>query len=215
MKRLISVFMSLMMILNVGFFVHADNAVNRIYSESLTVKNGEQITVPVKIENNDGFMGFAITVTYDASAFVPVSASKGSMLSGIFDNSIETSSDNSFKAVFTGTNEIGEDGVLFNMVFDVISSASGEYEIGLSYSQQDTFKEDWTDAVFNCESITVVVSAEDDEPAEPEIPSDEQHQPEKTLSEKMREWVASLPSLLSILVGIIVIPISHIVAVFE
>lgn len=158
MKKTISILLSTMILFSIVCNAFASNANNRIFADSMTIEASEQLTVAVKIENNEGFMGFAIVVTYDADVFTPVSVSKGSMLSGMFDDSIETSTDNSFKVVFTGTENIIADGVLFNIIFDVADDVSGKYEIELSYSQQDTFNENWDNVMFNCEGIEAVVN---------------------------------------------------------
>ena len=158
MKKTTAIFLSVLIIMSAVITVFASNPDNRVYAEKVTVEAGEQVTIPVKIENNKGFMGFAITVTYDDGCLTPVSVSKGSVLTGMFNDSIATSTDNSFKVVFTGTGNITADGELFKITFDVSDDASGTYDVELSYSQQDTFKEDWSDVVFDCESAEIVVT---------------------------------------------------------
>lgn len=158
MKKTVAILLSALILVSVVFNAFASNVTNRIYADNSMVEAGGHITIPVKIENNNGFMGFAIIVTYDDDVFCPVSVSKGLMLSGMFNDSIATSDGNSFKVVFTGTEDIVTDGVLFDAVFEVSDDASGEYEIEISYSQQDTFKEGWTNAVLNCEAAEVVVT---------------------------------------------------------
>lgn len=158
MKKSAVVFLSTVILIFAMYNAVALNVSNTVYADSVTVEAGEQVTVPIKIKNNDGFMGFSVIVRYDSKAFSPVSVSKGSMLSGMFNDSIETSTDNSFKVIFTGTGNVTSDGILFNVVFDVLDSALGAYDIELSYSQQDTFKEDWSNAVFSCEKAEIVVT---------------------------------------------------------
>lgn len=158
MKRTTTIILSAIILMSVMFNVFASSICNRVYADTVTIEAGEQVTIPVKIDNNEGFMGFAIIVTYDAENMTPISVTKGSMLTGMFNDSIATSTDNCFKVVFTGTGDITSDGELFKIVFDVSDDASGTYDIELSYSQQDTFKEGWTDVTFNCESAEVVVA---------------------------------------------------------
>lgn len=158
MKRTTTIILSAIILMSVMFNVFASSVSNRVYTDAITIEAGEQITIPVRIENNDGFMGFSVIVTYDKNVFTPVSVSKGSMLSGMFNDSIATSTDNSFKVVFTGTDDVVSDGVLFNAVFDVSDSVSGNYDIELSYSQPDTFKEGWENVNLNCEDAEVTVT---------------------------------------------------------
>ncbi|MBQ3006733.1 MAG: hypothetical protein IJD78_04135 [Clostridia bacterium] len=238
MKKLLLIFMSFALLMTMLCNAYATDVLNRIYSDAVAGEAGEQVTIPVKIENNDGFMGFAVYVTYNVDVFTPVSVSKGTMLSGMFNDGIATSTNNSFKVVYTGTGNVTADGELFNITFDVADDVSGKYEIELTYSQQDTFNENWDDIVLNCENIetvitvnstsanTTVTTTEPDveettrQPvAEPstEHETDPADNPdnEKLLSVRMREWVNGLPFPLNIILGIFVIPVSYIVAIFE
>lgn len=231
MKRFISVILAFVMLFTVATNVSAFS--NRVYSEPVVCEKGDRITIPVKIEGNSGFMGFAVIVNYDKEVFTPVSVSKGEMLKGIFNDSIATSSDNTFKVVFTGTEDFTDDFILFNMVFDVADNVSGKYDISLSYSQADTFKEGWADVNFNCEPVSVSVSYVEPETepttAQPEEPTEEPKeettedstQPQDTpdvsqkLSERIRAWVNGLPVPLNIILGIFVLPFAWIVSIFE
>lgn len=235
-KKLAVILLSLVLALSAVYNTFAASVPNRVYADSISVESGERVTIPVKIENNGGFMGFSIIVTYDAEIFTPVSVSKGEILAGMFNDSIDTATDNSFKVVFTGTGNVTGDGVIFNIVFDVSDEASGKYDISLSYSQQDTFNEKWDNVVLNCEKIETIVtvngttaapaptepSTTEPSPTEPDSddpsttePSTEPSDGQKPLSVRMREWVKGLPIPLNYLLSIFVIPLALIVSVFE
>ena len=235
-KKLAVILLSLVLALSAVYNTFAASVPNRVFADSISVESGELVTIPVKIENNGGFMGFSIIVTYDAEIFTPVSVSKGEILAGMFNDSIDTSTDNSFKVVFTGTGNVTGDGVIFNIVFDVSDEASGKYDISLSYSQQDTFNENWDNVVLNCEKIETIVtvngttaapaptepSTTEPSPTEPDSddpsttePSTEPSDGQKPLSVRMREWVKGLPIPLNYLLSIFVIPLALIVSVFE
>ncbi|MBR2471442.1 MAG: hypothetical protein IKB55_02040 [Clostridia bacterium] len=231
MKRFISAILAFVMLFTVATNVSAVS--DRVYSEPVVCEKGDRITIPIKIEGNSGFMGFAVIVSYDKDIFTPVSVSKGEMLKGIFNDSISTSSDNTFKAVFTGTENFTDDCILFNMVFDVADNVSGKYDISLSYSQPDTFKEGWADVNFNCEPISVSVSYVEPETelttVQPEEPTEEPEeetteaptQPQDTpdvsqkLSERIRAWANGLPVPLNIILVIFALPFAWIVSIFE
>ncbi len=235
-KKLAVILLSLVLALSAVYNTFAASVPNRVYADSISVESGEQVTIPVKIENNGGFMGFSIIVTYDAEIFTPVSVSKGEILAGMFNDSIDTATDNSFKVVFTGTGNVTGDGVIFNIAFDVSDEASGKYDISLSYSQQDTFNEKWDNVVLNCEKIETIVTVngttaapaptepsttepsptgpDSDDPSTTE-PSTEPSDGQKPLSVRMREWVKGLPIPLNYLLSIFVIPLALIVSVFE
>ena len=235
-KKLAVILLSLVLALSAVYNTFAASVPNRVYADSISVESGERVTIPVKIENNGGFMGFSIIVAYDAEIFTPVSVSKGEILAGMFNDSIDTATDNSFKVVFTGTGNVTGDGVIFNIVFDVSDEASGKYDISMSYSQQDTFNEIWDNVVLNCEKIETIVtvngttaapaptepSTTEPSPTEPESddpsttePSTEPSDGQKPLSVRMREWVKGLPIPLNYLLSIFVIPLALIVSVFE
>ena len=235
-KKLAVILLSLVLALSAVYNTFAASVPNRVFADSISVESGERVTIPVKIENNGGFMGFSIIVTYDAEIFTPVSVSKGEILAGMFNDSIDTATDNSFKVVFTGTGNVTGDGVIFNIVFDVSDEASGKYDISLSYSQQDTFNEIWDNVVLNCEKIETIVtvngttaapaptepSTTEPSPTEPDSddpsttePSTEPSDDQKPLSVRMREWVKGLPIPLNYLLSIFVIPLALIVSVFE
>lgn len=244
MKKSAAILLVLAVVMPVMLNAFASDIENKIYAETVTVEAGGQVTVPIKIENNNGFMGFAVIITYDKDVFTPVSVSKGSMLKGMFNDSIATSADNSFKVVFTGTSDIVSDGVLFNIVFNVSDKASGKYDIELSYSQPDTFKEGWDDAVFNCKDAEVIVSVNGTTALSPTVtvpttdkeetsteadvgittvpsatepstePADEPDNG-NPLSVRMKEWINGLPIPLNVILGIFVLPIAFVISIFE
>lgn len=195
MKKTTAIILSALILLSAVCTAFASNVSNRVYADTVTIEAGEKITVPVRIENNNGFMGFSVIVTYDEDVFTPVSVSKGSMLSGMFNDSIETSTDNSFKVVFTGTGDVDSDGVLFNAVFEVSDSASGKYDIELSYSQPDTFKEGWENVVFNCEDagVTVTVNGTTAPTTEPSTTQKEETTTQPSVTEPDSEEATTKP----------------------
>lgn len=233
MKRFISVILAFVMTLTVATNVSAVS--DKVYSDAVVCEKGDRITIPVKIESNNGFMGFAVIVSYNNEVMTPVSVSACEILKGVFNDSISTSTDNTFKVIFTGTEDIVSDGVLFDMVFDVKDNVSGKFSIELSYSPEDTFKEGWTDVNFNCEPVSVSVSYVEPEtepttvrPEEPstqenttEEPSQAVTQPQYTpespqkLSERIRTWVDSLPIPMNIILGVFALPFAWVVSIFE
>lgn len=158
MKKGIAIFLSAIVLVTVVCNAFASDTFNRVYADAVTVEAGENIMIPVKIENNSGFMGFSVIVTYDKSVFEPVSVTKGSIISGLFNDSIETADNNSFKVVYSGTGNVISDGILFNLEFEVNKNVSGKHEIELSYSQPDTFNESWEKVELSCEKIETIVT---------------------------------------------------------
>ncbi|MBR5620263.1 MAG: hypothetical protein IKW76_11040 [Clostridia bacterium] len=205
---------------------------NRVYGASVSFSSQDgkvMISIPVNIENNSGFMGFAITVTYDAEVFKPIGAQRGSLLRGMFDNSIGYNEAGSFRVVYSDSAECSRDGELFKLTFEDISSSSEGRTamIGLSYSKQDTFNEQWQDVTLNCESIRIPLGEQSSVPvSEPETePTSEPEesttrpvidpQPEKKLSERLAEWYASRSVVIRMLLWIIIKPLIRIIAATE
>lgn len=157
MKRVLSV--SLSLIICAAFFTiaYATKTDNRVYSDVLTVNAGDEVSVPIMIENNKGFMGFSIIISYDESVLTPLSVSKGSILTGMLDDSISTSRNNSFKVVFTSSGDIKTDGILFTVNFKTSEHSSGQQTIKITYSKGDTFNEDWKDVTFNCQDVSIMI----------------------------------------------------------
>lgn len=130
-----------------------------IYGNTETVSSGEEISIPVYLKNNPGMMGFALTFDYDASVLTPVSVSKGDLITAGLDDNLEGDAvPGRFKAVWYGTENMTDSGILLYLNFTVNSRASGETSIGISYSQEDTFNEDFDDVVLLCEDICLNIA---------------------------------------------------------
>lgn len=157
MKKVLSVILSLVICVTVFPVAYAVQADYRVFSETLTVNAGDEISVPIKIENNKGFMGFSIIISYDKSVLTPLSVTKGTILTGMLDDSISTSKDNSFKVIFTSSGDIKTDGTLFTVNFKTSEQSSGQQSIKITYSKADTFNEDWQDVTFNCQDVSIMI----------------------------------------------------------
>lgn len=67
MKKVISILLSLLYLLGVPMFAFAEEITTcSISVDSVPTPPGEQITVPVRITENQGFTNFAISLEYDA-----------------------------------------------------------------------------------------------------------------------------------------------------
>lgn len=241
MKKSVSIILAIVFLLLSVNCGTAQDIENYVFAENITTATDTYVTVPVCIENNTGFMGFSITVTYPQEALTPVSVEKGNSLSGILNDSISTSADNSFKVVYTGTSDVSDDCCLFSVIFKVAENAADKVNwIELSYSQPDTFKEGWQDVELFCNAFyinvineqpstvvntTVLTDEVESTTSVGEIttgpdftetePSGQPDYESERLSVRMRNWVNSLAFPLNILAGIFVIPVSYIVSIFE
>ena len=131
---------------------------NFIYSVDLRVNPGEEILIPVKILNNSGLCGFEIVITYDSAVVTPVTVTQSDLIvEGWFEDSIETATSASFSIVWSGVQNMEEDGELFIIKFIVNEEVDADFVIEISYEQENTINEDLEDVVLNCESIKIFV----------------------------------------------------------
>lgn len=135
--------------------------VPQISSDVTSAHCGEIVSVPVYISNNKGIMGFGIEVSYDENALTPISVTAGAGFNGFFDDSISTADTNNFMVYWTGSENVSNDGIIFTIDFLVADNAYGETIIGLNYSSDDTFDEDWNDVKLVCNNITLNISEKD------------------------------------------------------
>ena len=132
-----------------------------VNSEAISVKQGESIVVPVTISNNKGLMGFRITVKYPENQLKLTDITSGAVTNeGLFNTTISdfNSVKGSFDVLWSHSEEIKSDGTLFVLKFKTSEIASdGEYNISLSYSQEDTFDEKFNDVKLQCLPVKVYV----------------------------------------------------------
>ncbi|MBR0413908.1 MAG: leucine-rich repeat protein, partial [Clostridia bacterium] len=136
-----------------------NNDSNNVFADALTATAGEQITIPVKIENNAGFMGCNFIIDYNKNNLLPVSVDSGDVLTtGLEDNITGNAVPGQMNVYWAGKQNVYDDGVLFYITFRVKNAATGSDEIAISYSQEDTFDEQFHDVVFDCRNIALTYS---------------------------------------------------------
>ena len=144
----------------------------KIYGENIKFDSGK-VSFDISVNGNPGIMGFRISMKYDEKIFKSPVVKKGNLLnSGIFENSASTTSEGSLDVIYAGTESFTKDGVLFNVTFDYYAEKIASSSIAMSYSQQDTFNDDYKDVTIVCEPIIVnfpETKGEDKQPAEPEV----------------------------------------------
>lgn len=133
-----------------------------VYSPTVEATAGEEIRVPIYIKNNSGIVGWGLTLNYDENVLTPKSieygSSYGTVITGGMQNNIGGDAvPGSINIFWAGSSDETYNGIMFYAVFDVSASAVGEIVIDISYSQADTFNENFEDIVLNCESIKVKV----------------------------------------------------------
>lgn len=134
-----------------AFHVSADETARIYGSISADEVAGVQY-VQVCIENNPGIMGCRLIFDYPEESLEVLSAVNGEVTkSGMFLDNIGDS-EGSFEILWNSTSDTSDDGTL--AVLEVKQLTEEPYEIGISYSQADTFNESWEDVVLVCENIS-------------------------------------------------------------
>ena len=103
-------------------------------------------------------MGFKITVTYDPEILSFPVVSRGIVTeTGMLNDSVGVTPDGTIDIVWTSDSAVEKDGTLFVLSFNVDDVTVANTEISLSYSQPDTFDEEYEDVVFDCKKINNVL----------------------------------------------------------
>ena len=166
-KQTISIILVVMFC--IGMMNFGSLAVNsvKLYSNKITVQPNTTVKIPFYISDNCGLMRFSVNINYDSSVLRAIKVERGTVLkSGMFDDSIGTGSYDNLKIVWSGTKNVTENGTLFFVEFEVLSSPKNESIIHVSYNQFDTFNENWEKVEISCEDITVVADPDVDDESE-------------------------------------------------
>lgn len=130
-----------------------------IYSDNITVEMGEIVAVPIYVKNNSGLMGYHINLTFDNEALTPVSTEVSELFSsGFYNDSIGTNTQNVLSVVWSGTDVVVEDGVLFTAYFRAEDVVDGDYEINLSYEEADTITGDYSEVRLVCTNFNLSIN---------------------------------------------------------
>ncbi len=125
--------------------------------DSIKAQAGQEVTMPVYIENNSGFSGTKITVSYDENLKV-ISVEKGNVLNyGNFVQNADNSADNSFDVVWNSSIENKANGVMFTVTFKLPDNAAGDYNVKITYDKDNTFNAKYDDVTFDCGSAVISV----------------------------------------------------------
>ena len=162
MKKIISVLLFTLLILSFNICSFAAEPVS-VRADDVTLVQNQEISVPVKIENNSGIMGFKITVEYPVDKIDIKSVSRGDITSkGNFNTNFGIN-DGRFDVLWNNVEESGDNGSLFIITVEPVSTSDFNTEIKLSYSQPDTFNEKYEDVIFDCRNIAFSFSVNENQ----------------------------------------------------
>lgn len=148
---------SVIFCLEFNFIASASSAsVVKVSSDSNSAQAGKTVKVPIYLKNNNGIIGFKLILKYDSSLLAPVSVENGLINGGLQDNIEGDSVPGEFCVYWAGTENVYDDGIWLYLNFEVNSRArSQNTTVKVSYSQEDTFNEDFEDVIFDCQSIEI------------------------------------------------------------
>lgn len=146
------------LLLIIAFITAITSAAAYIDTAVIKANSGENISIPVRIAENSGIMGFKIRVEYP-EVFENPSVMRGDVTSnGNFNDSITVSDNGAFEVLWNSTADVKGEGVLFNLNLKIKDDApDGEYTIQLICSQPDTFNEKWQDVELGTQCVKVTV----------------------------------------------------------
>ncbi len=149
----------LFLTLSVPNFAQAQKAAV-LQGETKTLMPGDAFEIPVTLSNNPGIMGCMITIGVDETNLVIDSVENGELTEdGLFDYNLGLKA-GTFDILWSHTEDISEDGVLFYLKGRVAQNAKQDISIPLSYSQPDTFNEEYEDVQIKCEKIIIPIEAQ-------------------------------------------------------
>lgn len=159
MKRFTSILLCIvLMFASMSIVANAAGTVNVVLGTT-DATAGETVRVPVRLENNSGVLGFKLIFKYDSKVLTPISVDCGEVISqGLQDNIEGDSVPGEMCVYWSGTDNVYVDGIWFYINFYVNAQSVGETEIEVSYSQADTFNEDFEDVAFNCSKSYVNIA---------------------------------------------------------
>ena len=206
------IFLSILLLLSCFWISVCAAEYVTIGADTITAKQGEIIVVPIELKNNSGIMGARIRINYPEKILQLQDISCGELtIEGLFNTTVTDfySVNGEFDVLWSSTEEINYDGTFAVLTFRVSDLAmDGVCRIEISYSQEDTFDEDFNDVILKCEPVSVWVgnvatsvvhteSVSNENVAEETIPEATIHKDEITFVGEKTELIVSDDYLIS------------------
>ena len=159
LKRVLSVMVAVLMLVAtpIGLFKIESEATDEASSavefeaDSGETAPGGIVEIPVRISNNSGIKGFYTKISYDSNVLTPIEVKKGTAFdTGDIISNLEKPTQGELNVVGYGARTASNDGVLYTVVFKVSDTASGSYEINLSYDRDNTYDGNMNGIIASC-----------------------------------------------------------------
>lgn len=117
--------------------------VTEITFGEVMAKVGDEVEIPVTIENNPGITSFRFRVAYDMDGLELLSVEKGSVLtSGTLSSTTNKEAETMTFHWFAENNVVG-DGEIVLLKFKISENACGDYPLTVTYLENDIVNENW------------------------------------------------------------------------
>ncbi|MGN0005154.1 MAG: hypothetical protein ACI37Z_04205 [Candidatus Gastranaerophilaceae bacterium] len=154
MKKFISIILTVLLMLQCNIIALAANTAT-VSADKVSLSQEEPTLIPVKIKNNNGIMGFKITVEYPVDKLDIKSVSRGEITAkGNFNTNFGIN-DGKFDVLWNNTDDVSGDGTLFVLSAQAATEISKDTAIKLSFSPPDTFNIKYEDVALDCQSIVI------------------------------------------------------------
>lgn len=154
MKKFISIILTILIMFQFNFVALAANTAT-VSADKVSLSQEEPTLIPVKIKNNNGIMGFKITVEYPVDKLDIKSVSRGEITAkGNFNTNFGIN-DGKFDVLWNNTDDVSGDGTLFVLSAQAATEISKDTAIKLSFSQPDTFNVKYEDVALDCQDIVI------------------------------------------------------------
>ena len=106
---------------------------------NLVGRLGDKVVIPVSVTKNTGIAGFTHTIKFDAKVLKLVSVDAiGRYADGTVILNDEKIADGEFTVLWFGSTDVNEDGIVYNLTFEVLESApDGNSEIVIDFDDND------------------------------------------------------------------------------
>lgn len=154
MKKFITIMLIALLIFQCNVVALAANTAT-VSADKVSLSEEEPTLIPVKIKNNNGIMGFKITIEYPIDKLDIKSVSRGEITAkGNFNTNFGIN-DGKFDVLWNNTDDVSGDGTLFVLSAQATTEISKDTAITLSFSQPDTFNVKYEDVALDCQDIVI------------------------------------------------------------
>ncbi len=115
---------------------------------------GNEVEIPVTVENNRGLMGWHFALQFDSSVFALHNIEPNDQWEGLFD--YNETSPGTVEVIWSGAGSIKADGTIFILCLNTIGiPTEKETLVSLDYLSENTYNEEWKSIAITCNSAVV------------------------------------------------------------